>query len=71
MTIAPDGRHHVLVYHAWDKDLSKRRMCIDPLFWSPEGPRCDGPSTGPRVFGEWREVHGMSETRHGAPEHRK
>jgi len=56
VTIAPDGHGDVMVYHAWDKNLTMRRMCIDPLIWTPEGPRCNGPSTGPRVFGEWSEV---------------
>ena len=32
------------VYHAWDVQMTARRMCIDPLIWTPEGPRCDGPS---------------------------
>jgi GH43 family beta-xylosidase len=59
VTIAPDGHSHVMVYHAWDKNLTMRRMCIDPLTWTPDGPRCDGPSTGPRVFAEWSEAHPM------------
>jgi len=67
VTVAPDGRSHVMVYHAWDRDLTKRRMCIDPLLWTREGPRCDGPSTGPRVFNEWHETHPeASGLRHGA-----
>ena len=69
VTIAPDGRSHVIVYHAWDRELTKRRMCIDPLVWTEQGPRCDGPSTGPRVFNEWREGHPESPgLRHGAVE---
>ena len=69
VTVAPDGRSDVIVYHAWDKDLIKRRMFIDPLRWTPEGPRCDGPSTGPRVFNEWRDTHPEAPgLRHGALE---
>ena len=69
VTVAPDGRSDVMVYHAWDKDLAKRRMFIDPLLWTPEGPRCDGPSVGPRVFNEWHEVHpDPPGIRHGAVE---
>jgi GH43 family beta-xylosidase len=69
VTIAPDGRSDVIVYHAWDRDLIKRRMCIDPLIWTKDGPRCDGPSTGPRVFNEWREAHPEAPgLRHGALE---
>ena len=44
----PDGSAAYLVYHAWDGEMRARRMCIDPLRWSPTGPRCDGPSTEPR-----------------------
>ncbi len=43
----PDGREWV-VYHAWDTDLTARRLCIDPLEWTPDGPRCAGPSTDPQ-----------------------
>jgi hypothetical protein len=49
----------VMVYHAWDPDFTKRRMCIDPLVWTPEGPRCNGPSTGPRVFSEFSKIRPM------------
>ena len=37
-----------LVYHAWDPDRGARLMRIDRLDWTPDGPRCDGPSTEPR-----------------------
>jgi GH43 family beta-xylosidase len=46
VTIAPDGRTQVLVYHAWNRERTMRRMYIDPLIWTPGGPRCDGPTTG-------------------------
>ena len=36
-----------LVYHAWDLDRTARRMCLDPLDWTPQGPVCRGPSHGP------------------------
>ena len=49
VTIAPDERTQMLVYHAWDQGRTARRMCIDPLEWTAEGPRCDGPSTEERV----------------------
>ena len=52
VTRTPDDSGHILVYHAWDIGMTRRRMCIDPLIWTPEGPRCDGPSTGPRVLFE-------------------
>lgn len=46
----PDGRTDVVVYHAWDPGMTARRMCVDPLAWTPGGPRCAGPSTGPRTL---------------------
>lgn len=44
-----EGRD-VLVYHAWDPDLTARRMCIDPLDWTPDGPTVDGPSWQARTL---------------------
>jgi beta-xylosidase len=43
--VAPDGKTELLVYHAWDRARTARRMCIDRLVWTPEGPRCLGPTT--------------------------
>ena len=37
-----------LVYHAWDPAHTARRMCLDKLRWTPDGPVCDGPTTTPR-----------------------
>jgi beta-xylosidase len=48
----PDGHADWVVYHAWDVAMTARRMCIDPLLWTPEGPRCDGPTFQPRPLGE-------------------
>ncbi len=28
-----------MVYHAWDSAMTARQMCIDPLLWTPAGPR--------------------------------
>ncbi len=39
----PDGLDY-MVYHAWDPAMTARRMCIDPLVWTLEGPRCQGPT---------------------------
>jgi len=44
VTIAPDGQTLMMVYHAWDPAHTARRMCIDPIRWTPEGPRVEGPS---------------------------
>ena len=35
----PDGRTDYLVYHAWNKEMTNRQMCIDPLVWTESGPR--------------------------------
>lgn len=40
----PDGETDYIVYHAWDKAMKARRMCIDKLTWTESGPRCDGPT---------------------------
>lgn len=37
-----------LVYHAWDPNMTARRMCIDRLEWTGEGPRCVGPTWTPQ-----------------------
>jgi beta-xylosidase len=39
----PDG-HEYVVYHAWNADRSARCMCLDKLIWTPDGPRCNGPT---------------------------
>jgi len=36
----PDGEDY-LVYHAWDPQMTARRMQISRLDWTPEGPRCE------------------------------
>lgn len=45
----PDGRPFV-VYHAWDLAHTKRRLCLDPLLWTPDGPRCAGPTWTPQTI---------------------
>jgi GH43 family beta-xylosidase len=44
----PDGNTDCVVYHAWDEWMTARRLCIDRLEWTPQGPRCDGPTWTPR-----------------------
>lgn len=44
IVIAPDGKTEIVVYHAWNEDMSVRQMCIDPLVWTDKGPRCAGPT---------------------------
>lgn len=43
----PNGDDY-LVYHAWDPGFTTRRMCIDRLDWTAEGPRTAGPTTTPQ-----------------------
>lgn len=43
----PDGVTDYIVYHAWDPDRTARRMCLDPIEWTPQGPRCAGPTLEP------------------------
>lgn len=44
LTATPDGKTSLIVYHAWDAARTGRRMFIDPLEWTPEGPRTIGPT---------------------------
>jgi beta-xylosidase len=39
----PDGEDYI-IYHAWDKDMTARQMCVDHLVWTSDGPRCEGPT---------------------------
>jgi beta-xylosidase len=39
----PDGEDYI-VYHAWDKTMKTRRMCMDKLAWTKAGPQCEGPT---------------------------
>lgn len=41
---AVDGRSSWLAYHAWDTARSARRLCIDPLEHTADGPRARGPT---------------------------
>jgi len=34
----------MLVYHAWDTSMGARTMRIDPLRFTSDGPRCEGPT---------------------------
>ena len=49
-----DEQTEFLVYHAWDEQATARRMCIDPLIWTPHSdydhPRCVGPTFRPQTL---------------------
>lgn len=49
IALAPDGQTEYVVYHAWSINRDARRMCLDKLSWTPEGPRCDGPTWTPQT----------------------
>jgi beta-xylosidase len=46
----PSGDTDYLVYHAWDRDMTARRLCIDPIDWTRDGPRCQGPTTSAQAL---------------------
>ncbi|HZO89152.1 MAG TPA: glycoside hydrolase family 43 protein [Chthonomonadaceae bacterium] len=48
--IGPDRQTPYLFYHAWDPGMTTRHMCMDKLIWTPEGPRCDGPTWTPQTI---------------------
>jgi beta-xylosidase len=49
IVVGPDDRTDFIVYHAWDLQMTGRRMCIDKLEWTAEGPRCAGPTWTPQT----------------------
>ncbi len=49
LVLGPDHQTEYLVYHAWDPGFTERRMCLDRLLWTPEGPRCAGPTWTPQT----------------------
>jgi arabinan endo-1,5-alpha-L-arabinosidase len=48
IALGPDGTSEYVVYHAWDAAMQVRQLCIDALAWTPDGPRCVGPTTTPQ-----------------------
>ncbi|MBV9157559.1 MAG: glycoside hydrolase family 43 protein [Acidobacteriaceae bacterium] len=48
IVIGPGSSTEYLVYHAWDVGMSSRKMCIDPIDWTPEGPKTPGPTHTPQ-----------------------
>jgi beta-xylosidase len=49
--VASDGKTELLVYHAWDGARTARRMCLDRLVWTDQGPQCLGPTTDEQTLG--------------------
>jgi GH43 family beta-xylosidase len=47
-TASPKGEQEFIVYHAWDPDMTARRMCIDSLHWVNGTPVIHGPTWTPQ-----------------------
>jgi beta-xylosidase len=50
IVLGPDDKTLFVVYHAWDVEKTARRICVDPLLWTPDGPRCAGPTWTPQTL---------------------
>jgi beta-xylosidase len=46
VVLGPDGTTWFIVYHSWNEDRTKRQMCLDPIEWTPTGPRVWNPARG-------------------------
>ena len=44
---APDGETLLCVYHAWNPEGTRRQLCLDPIRWTPAGPKVT-PTRGPQ-----------------------
>jgi arabinan endo-1,5-alpha-L-arabinosidase len=51
ITTGPDGKTQYIVYHAWNKQMTERQLCIDKLEWTPDGPRAT-PTTTPQPMAQ-------------------
>jgi GH43 family beta-xylosidase len=49
LATGPDGKTQYIIYHAWNKAMTERQLCIDPLNWTPDGPRATATVT-PQVM---------------------
>jgi GH43 family beta-xylosidase len=47
-TVSPDQSQTILVYHAWDNEMTARRLCIDRFRWDGDRPLVDGPTFTPQ-----------------------
>ncbi len=50
IVVSPDHQDEYIVYHAWNQSKTKRQMCLDKLIWTPDGPRCLGPTWLPQTI---------------------
>ena len=47
--LGPDKQTWFLVYHSWNKERTKRQMCLDPLLWTDQGPKVHNPARGKKT----------------------
>lgn len=47
LVLGPDNETWFIVHYAWDASMQRRQMCIDPIRWTSDGPRCLGPTWTP------------------------
>ena len=47
--LGPDQQTWFIVYHSWNTARTARQMCIDPLIWTAEGPKCYQPARGSKT----------------------
>jgi GH43 family beta-xylosidase len=47
-TTSPNGDQEYIIYHAWDPEMTARRMCIDKLDWDNGEPMIHGPTWTPQ-----------------------
>ncbi|MFC7669940.1 family 43 glycosylhydrolase [Hymenobacter humi] len=45
--LSPNGKTEYLVYHAWNKAMTERQLCIDRLAWTAQARAAWGPPTRP------------------------
>ena len=48
VVLGPDNQTHFIVYHSWNRDRTRRQMCLDPIEWTDQGPRTRNPARGPK-----------------------
>lgn len=47
--LGPDNETYFMVYHSWNQQRTARQMCIDPIVWTQNGPKCYKPSRGTKA----------------------
>jgi beta-xylosidase len=50
LVLGPDDKTLFIAYHAWDTEMTARRLCLDPLIWTHDGPRSNGPTYTPQTI---------------------